>query len=104
MLLAKNKLVSFPLPREAEEDLRAQRTWHLLDVMFLAWAFFCVFFWLRGYQAAAAIAQTQTLCYLVIQVAMRKKQHCACFSFRLLFWLHPTCLGSGNQHTGYWRR
>lgn len=73
MLVANEKPNSFSLPSTEEGNLRAQRTWLLVDVVLLTWAFFYVFLWARGYQAAAVVCQTQTLCYLVIKFAMRKQ-------------------------------
>ena len=90
MLLANKKMESIALPLSQGDDPRAQRIWHLLDVMFLAWVFFCVFFWLRGFQTATVICQTQALCYLVIQVTMRKKQQ-----FLTVMNLYLTCSGLG---------
>lgn len=90
MLLARRKLKSVSLSLSEGEGVRAQRVWHLLDVMFLAWVFFCVFFWLRGFETAAAITQTQAICYLVIQVTMRRKRQ-----FAAVMNLYLTCSGLG---------
>ena len=43
MLLANQKLSDSPLLPSDEEALRAQRTWLLLNVLIMTWAFFGVF-------------------------------------------------------------
>lgn len=90
MLSANQKLSPTALLAGDETSLRAQRVWLLLDVMFLTWAFFCVFLWVRGYRPAALICQTQTLSYLVIQVALRKKKQ-----FMTVMNLYLICSGTG---------
>jgi len=55
-------------------SLRAERVWLLVDVMFLTWAFFCFFLWMRGYETATAVCLTQVIAYAVIQLLFRKKQ------------------------------
>lgn len=85
-----NQLGTVALPLGQGEDLRAQRTWLLVDAMFLVWAMFSVVFWFRGYYAAGVNCQTQALCYLVIQVALRKKQ-----KFLTVINLYLICSGLG---------
>ena len=55
--------------------LRARRVWLLIDVMFLTWAFFGCFYLLRGYPAGFRICLSQALCYVVLQITMRKTSH-----------------------------
>ena len=88
MSLVENNFVSVPIPSSEGKAIRAQRVWHLLDVMFLTWVCFCFYFTLRGYEVAAAIAQTQTLCYLVVQILFRKKQQ-----FATVMNLYMACSG-----------
>ena len=90
MLTSQQKLAPAELLVNDEERLRVRRTWLMLDVVFLTWAFFCVFVWFRGYDATTAICQTQIVCYLVINVLMRNKAR-----FTKLFNLYMACIGTG---------
>ena len=90
MLLAKQKTSPLPLPTSEEEELRAQRIWLLVDVVFFVWSFFCVFAWMRGLEAAFTICKTQTLCYIVSQCLLRKKK-----KFLLAMNLFLICCGLG---------
>ena len=74
MLLANQKLSSIPLLSSDEEALRAQRTWLLVNVMLLTWAFFAVFLWARGFDAGSQVCLFQGLVYLMIQVFLRNTQ------------------------------
>ena len=74
MLLANQDIADISLPSSGEEVLRAQRTWLLINVMFLTWAFFAAFLWYRGYDSAVRACIFQGLGYLVIQVSLSKTQ------------------------------
>ena len=56
-------------------ELRGARVWVLIDVMFLTWAFFGCFYLVRGFPAGFRICLSQALCYVVLQVTMRKTTH-----------------------------
>ena len=53
-------------------DPRGARVWVLIDVMFLTWAFFGCFYLVRGYPAGFRICLSQALCYVVLQLSVRK--------------------------------
>ena len=89
MFLRKQQSLT-PLVVNDEERLRVHRTWLMLDVVFLTWAFFCTYVWLRGYYVATVICQTQILCYLVISILMRSKER-----FSNLFNLYMISTGLG---------
>ena len=90
MLFQKPQLDHFSTSLVEEDHLRAKRVWLLVDVIFLTWAFFCVYLWLRGYQAAATICQIQVLSYFCIQFLFRKKQ-----KFLATMNLYLLCSGAG---------
>ena len=48
--------------------------WVLIDVMFLTWAFFGLFFLFRGYQIAFQVCAVQAVCYILLQATMRRKK------------------------------
>ena len=48
------------------EELRAQRVWRLVIVLWLTWIFFTCFLWYRGYQVAAQVCFLDTVLHLVI--------------------------------------
>ena len=75
MLLANQKLSETPLLSSDEEVLRAQRTWFLVNVMLLTWAFFGVFLWGRGFDAASRVCIFEGVVYLLIQVFLRHTQN-----------------------------
>ena len=74
MLLAIQKLSDTPLLSGDEEELRAQRSWFLINVMFLTWAFFAVFLWARGFGTASYTCTLQIFSYLLILVLPRDTQ------------------------------
>ena len=85
-----------------EERLRVHRTWLMLDVVFFTWAFFCMFVWLRGYDACTTICQIQIVCYLVINTLMRRKER---FSNLFNLYMASTGLGiffSAISHPNLW--
>ena len=90
MIQAKNNSASVSVPSSEGKAIRARRVWHLLDVMFLAWVFFGVYFWMRGFEAASVIAQGQALVYVVIRLMLIKKQRYATVMNLYLF-----CSGLG---------
>ena len=74
MLLANQKLSDTPLLSGDEEGLRAQRTWFLVNVIFLTWAFFAVYLSIRGHESASRACIVQASVYLLIRVFLRKSQ------------------------------
>ena len=75
MLLANQKLSDSPLLSCDEEALRAQRTWLLLNVLIMTWAFFGVFFWIHGNTEAACVGIFELFAYLTIWIILRKSQN-----------------------------
>ena len=64
-----------PLKEIEARDPRGARVWVLINVMFLTWAFFGCFYLVRGYPAGFRICLSQALCYVVLQLTMRKTSH-----------------------------
>ena len=73
MLLTNQKLAT-PLPSSDEKTVRALRTWLLIDITFLTWAFFCIYFWAQGFSAATQICEAQVFCYMLIRLLMGKSE------------------------------
>ena len=74
MILANQKLSDIPLQSSDEEELRAQRTWLLINVMLLTWAFFAAFLYCRGFEIATRACIFQGVAYLTIQLFFSKSQ------------------------------
>lgn len=74
MLSSASKLDPDSILAQEEEDVRAKRVWSLLNVMFATWLFFCTYFVLTGYYAAAKIGASQFLVYLVINGLLQRKK------------------------------
>ena len=51
------------------EELRAQRVWRLVIVLWLTWMFFTCFLWYRGYPVAAQVCIADSVLHLVILLA-----------------------------------
>ena len=75
MLLANQQLSDSPLLSCNEDALRAQRTWLLLNVLIMTWAFFGVFFWIHGNTKAACVGIFELFAYLTIWIILRKSQN-----------------------------
>lgn len=90
MLHSTSKPTAALKPLADKASLRAERVWLLVDVMFMTWAFFCFFLWMRGYQTATAICLTQVMVYAAIQLVFRKKQQ-----FLATMNLYLVCSGLG---------
>ena len=48
------------------EELRAQRVWQLVYVLWLTWVFFTFFFWYRAYNSASLICAVDAIAHLII--------------------------------------
>ena len=90
MILANQKLATTPLISSDENVLRARRAWFLVDVVFLTWAFFCVYLWARGYSVAAQACQVLVLCYMLIRLMMGKSE-----SYKAIVHVYLFCSGLG---------
>ena len=53
------------------EELRAQRVWRFVTVLWLTWIFFTFFLWFRGYEGATKVCVADSLLHLVILIACR---------------------------------
>ena len=53
-------------------ELRAQRVWRLIIVLWMTWVFFAGFLWYRGYDDASWVCVADALLHLVILLACRK--------------------------------
>ncbi len=51
------------------EELRAQRVWRFVVVLWLTWIFFTVFLWIRGYALATWVCLIDSILHLVILVS-----------------------------------
>ena len=74
MLLTNRKTVAPPLPASDEKTVRALRTWLLIDITFLTWAFFYIYLWAQGFSAATQICKAQVFCYMLIRLLMGKSE------------------------------
>lgn len=59
------------------EQLRAQRVWRIVIVLWLTWIFFTGFLWYRGYQTAARVCLADSLLHLLILIAYRNYKNYA---------------------------
>ncbi len=57
------------------EELRAQRVWRLVIVLWLTWLFFTGFLWSRGYDTAARVCFIDSVMHLVIMLACRHSRN-----------------------------
>ncbi len=57
------------------EELRAQRVWRFMVVLWLTWAFFAVFLWYREYSDAARVCITASIVILLINVSHWKDRN-----------------------------
>jgi len=57
------------------EELRAQRVWRLVIVLWLTWVFFTCFLWYRGYQIAAQACFAVSTIHLVILMSCWNHQN-----------------------------
>lgn len=57
------------------EELRAQRVWRLVIVLWLTWLFFTGFLWFRGYEAAARVCFIDSFLHLVILLVSRRSRN-----------------------------
>lgn len=57
------------------EELRAQRVWRLVIVLWFTWLFFTVFLWGRGYEAASRVCFIDSVMHLVILLACRHSRN-----------------------------
>lgn len=56
-------------------ELRAQRVWRLVIVLWLTWLFFTGFLWCRGYEAAAWVCFLDSLLHLAILLVSRRSRN-----------------------------
>ena len=89
MLLTNQKLAT-PLPSSDEKTVRALRTWLLIDITFLTWAFFCIYLWAQGFSAATQICEAQVFCYMLIRLLMGKSE-----SYKAILNINFLCGGIG---------
>ena len=61
-------------PLEIDEDVRADRAWLLMKVMFVTWTVFFGFYVLRGQKLTSLICLSQLPPYVFIQLFLRKKR------------------------------
>ena len=71
MLLANQKLSDSPLLSCDEETFRTQRTWLLLNVLIITWAFFGGFYWIQGNIEATRTCVFVLLAYLTVLTFLR---------------------------------
>ena len=90
MLLGNQKLSDSPLLSCDEEALRAQRTWLLLNVLIMTWAFFGVYFWIHGNSEAARVSVFEIFAYLIIRKVLGKTQN-----YELIFHLFLIASATG---------
>lgn len=55
-------------------ELRAQRVWRFIIVLWLTWVFFACFLWSRGYPVASSVCIGDSLLHLVILLLCRKQK------------------------------
>ena len=59
------------------EELRAQRVWRFIIVLWLTWVFNAFFLWYRGYEMATIVCFADSVVHLVIMLACRKLKNYA---------------------------
>jgi diguanylate cyclase (GGDEF)-like protein len=59
------------------EELRAQRVWRFIIVLWLTWIFNAFFLWYRGYEAATIVCFADSVIHLIILVTCRKQKNYA---------------------------
>ena len=59
------------------EELRAQRVWRFIIVMWLTWIFNAFFLWYRGYEMATNVCFADSVVHLIILLACRKQKNYA---------------------------
>ena len=57
------------------EELRAQRVWRLVVVLWFTWIFFTCFLWYRGYQEATQVCFIDSVVHLVLLVAFWRQKN-----------------------------
>ena len=75
MLLANQKLSDSPLLSCDEETFRTQRTWLLLNVVIITWAFFGVFYCIQGNGEATRACVFVLLAYQTLLMFLRKSKN-----------------------------
>ena len=66
-------------------DLRAQRVWLILKVVFATWAFFMVFLYLRGYVLAACACLVHLCIGTLIKIYFyRSREYCKLWNIHML--------------------
>ena len=75
MRLVSQKLSESPLLPSDKDALRKQRTWLLLNVLIMTWAFFGGYLWIQGNSEATRVCVFELLVYLILVVFLRKSQN-----------------------------
>jgi len=57
----------------SSNELRAQRIWRFVAVMWATWIFFTIFLWLRSYHEAATICMAESIVLLIVNGYYRSK-------------------------------
>ena len=80
-----NELQTLFVDSTNAEELRAQRVWRFVTVLWLTWIFFTFFLWFRGYEGATWVCLSDSLLHLVILIACRKvKNYCLIMNLNLI--------------------
>ncbi len=72
-----NQPSAFFVDSTSAEELRAQRVWRLVIVLWLTWIFFTCFLWYRGFQMATRVCFADSLLHLVILWTYRNHKNYA---------------------------
>ena len=90
MPFSESKIDTASILLKGSEDIRAERVWLLLNVMFATWAFFCAYFIHMEYWAPAKVCAGQFFVFVVIRFLLHRKK-----DFLLVMHSYLLCSGTG---------
>lgn len=85
-----NQLGTVFVDSSSAEELRAQRVWRLVIVLWLTWIFFTCFLWYRGYLLAAKVCAADSVIHFAILLVFWKRK-----DYRLIMNLNLAASGFG---------